>query len=1174
MRTKSILLAMILIGAWSPTSSLAQVCDETCCDGNCYTAWNACVNQCPNCYPGDLVCEYYYQACRNRCDQDLDACIAYCHGAHIDSTTVISPPSGQFLRGTLPVTVRIVDDRAVTYLEFYVDETRVGTVSNPPACTGTCDVTYNWDTTTTADGTHGIWARAFNGTWGSPSARVSVSVDNSIPTVQITQPPNDAFFIDPVTVDTQTGVGPSGINRVEFYVDDVLFDTKTSPPYRTTWQDTTCVAHPQDCRRNLKAKIYNGLGVSGTSSVVLATDANAVIRGADEYMKQEGNFSGALDPAGSLNYNSATDLFIGTATAFIPRAITMYERVLRAFPSHATTLNVVKRHLVTALTRLAEGYVLAGNQRFVDALTGPGGSYTTLDISNAITQLEQARQGFDNSLGAYFSRFLTTLPAPHNDYWTLVSSFQPSHCDNYDSHYLDSPEERYFPTCITDRTPYWDWRLMGKAAGRKAFATRELAKDHWALNTTSEVDQAANLLAIGEMEALGELTFLETAITPTMAVPLREKIFNSWRDLSTEADEITRAVRYMAEGRNFLGLKRQTVQLIRIDTDTLSNFELHRNRASMARSAAVSSLAQLRQVARQFETSASNYLTAQRSNETHYDDILSDLCGPAFEQRCDSGRIRRQLSNIDIAKNKVEQVQQEIDNAEVRYQNALQQQFDEQRIRRATIDYVMEGVDQEEQLIDSEVQLRKEAEEERGWFSAITGIIQGAVGIVLAPESGGISLTLAAHAFASSASSLSSGISSFFGGSSSRAERQGYIDKQRVRLQALERARIMEEGIELADLQYRTFILNTRLDRQKLDIDLKGATLAYDQEVQLLADLFDQLNRAFTERENWRLLNQVGSNNVFRDPTLRMFRDAALDGYSRDQRNALWAAYNAGLALIYELNKYAPNDVIQWQPSDCGGCQPEIRNPDDLLRMLTPDRLQAAIDTLGYIWDNFRALVEHHQIIQTKLTWILGFRDPAIAPAQLRQYLNDHKIDNANVFLTFPTNIAVSLRHEDDPLFAQTLAPFWANLKIEAIQAFIQGGNDWSVIGDPFSLFLYYGFRADTGDPTPVIGYMRRPDADIRYGSPGSDQISYYLYDSVGPATIQSGTGSPDHINWQLIPQNAKFLGRALGLDTWGMHICIDDGRCPGNSTLIPSFDQIEEIHLRFICEGITLPQF
>src|SRR5262249_46161146 len=150
----------------------------------------------------------------------------------------------------------------------------------------------------------------------------------------------------------------------------------------------------RDCRRSITAKIYNNLGATGDSAAIFVTDANAVIRGADEIMRQEGSYSGALDPATSLNYNSAVDLFIGTATNYIPVAIGMYERVLRAFPSHATTMNVVRRHLITAVTRLGEGYILLGNQRFVDALAGPGGSYGTLDINNAITKLDQARQGF------------------------------------------------------------------------------------------------------------------------------------------------------------------------------------------------------------------------------------------------------------------------------------------------------------------------------------------------------------------------------------------------------------------------------------------------------------------------------------------------------------------------------------------------------------------------------------------------------------------------------------------------------------------------------------------------------------------------------------------------------------------------------------------------------------
>jgi|GEM_PF-5977115 len=1155
-------------------SSIDQpVCDQRCCDDGCYLQESACVASCPNCYPGDTICEYYYEICRRYCDQDRDQCVGGCHQPHIYSTSITAPVGGQFLSGTTAITARVLSNRAAIVVEFYAGGTQIGIV-NRSDCGSTCDVVLDWNTAGAADGSYELWARArTDGVSASDSTRVTVTVDNTA-TVEITQPTDNAFFIDPITIQVATTVGPSGVQWVEFFVDEALIAHVTAAPFQAQWQDTSCVAREitplQPCRRRITAKVANRAGkISPLSNLRNVIDANAIIRGADRYMREEGSFAGDLNPATSLNYTSAAQYYIGTATSVIPVAIGMYERVLLAFPTHATVTGTVKGHLITAIARLAEGYILAGNQAFVDALSGPGGSYTTLDINNAIAGLMQARQRFDRALDSYFALFTTSLPAPHIGYWALIRDGQPNHCDNYDRDY-DS--ERYFPSCNGSRTPYWDWRVLGKAAGRKAFAARELAQARWSLSLPSDRDEAANVLAVAEIEAIGELTFLEGAITASLPTDLKNKIFATWLDLITEENELSRAIHYMAEGRNWVGLKRQTLQFVRADTDTQSNFDMHKTRATNAKTTAINSLTQLRIARRAFEQSAANYLNAQQSNLTHYNQLLSDLCGLSFEERCDSGRIRRQLFTIDIAKNKVEQVQTEINNAEARYRDAVQRQFDEQRIRRATIRYVLDGIYRYESLIDAEVELKKEAEESQGWFSVVTGVVQGVAAIVLAPE-GGTFAFLAASAAAGGASSLGSGLGSLLGGGSSRAERQGAIDKQRVRLQALEKATVLEEGIELADLQYRTFILNTRLERQKLDIDLKGATLAYDQEVQQLASLFDELSRAFTERENWRLLNQVGSDNVFRDPTLRLFRDASLDGYTRDRYNMVWTAYGASLALIYELNKYAADEDIQWSPSDCGGCQPEIRSPDDLLRMLTPDRMQAAIDTLGYIWDRFRPLIEHGVIVQTRLSWLLGFRGPDAA-VRLREYLYNHRVDSSNVFLTFPTNISVPLRTEDDPEFAPVLAPFWANLKIESVQAHILGGTDWTTFGNPFSLFLYYGFRSDGDQSQPVVGYLRRPDADIRYGATGADQINYYLYESMGPATLQAGTGARLPINWQNTPRNSKFLGRALGLDTWGMHICIDEGRCPGNSTLISSFDDIEDVYLRFICEGITLPFF
>jgi peptidoglycan/xylan/chitin deacetylase (PgdA/CDA1 family) len=94
----------------------------------------------------------------------------------IDATaptvSLTSPTSGAAVAGTTTLQASASDNVAVDHVDFLVDGTRVGTASSAP-------YTYSWDSTTVADGTHAVAARAVDGAGNTTtSSSASVSVRN------------------------------------------------------------------------------------------------------------------------------------------------------------------------------------------------------------------------------------------------------------------------------------------------------------------------------------------------------------------------------------------------------------------------------------------------------------------------------------------------------------------------------------------------------------------------------------------------------------------------------------------------------------------------------------------------------------------------------------------------------------------------------------------------------------------------------------------------------------------------------------------------------------------------------------------------------------------------------------------------------------------------------------
>ncbi|MBI4337450.1 MAG: Ig-like domain-containing protein [Chloroflexi bacterium] len=90
-------------------------------------------------------------------------------------------------------------------------------------------------------GQHTLTVEAVDTVGNVGSASVTVTVDNTAPTVSITEPAADATVSGTVTVSADTADG-QGVTEVRFLVDGVLQGTKAAAPFSLAW-DTTIAAN-------------------------------------------------------------------------------------------------------------------------------------------------------------------------------------------------------------------------------------------------------------------------------------------------------------------------------------------------------------------------------------------------------------------------------------------------------------------------------------------------------------------------------------------------------------------------------------------------------------------------------------------------------------------------------------------------------------------------------------------------------------------------------------------------------------------------------------------------------------------------------------------------------------------------------------------------------------------
>ncbi len=150
----------------------------------------------------------------------------------------------------------------VSKVEFYVDNTLTATDTTAP-------YSFSWNTVGLSNGSHSIYAKAYDGTNSKTSATVNVTVNNTVtqppsaPTAAITSPINNSTVSGTISVGADATGSPS-VSKVEFYLDGTLVFTDDASPYIYSWN----TVNVQNGNHTLQAKSYDSSTTVGNSAII------------------------------------------------------------------------------------------------------------------------------------------------------------------------------------------------------------------------------------------------------------------------------------------------------------------------------------------------------------------------------------------------------------------------------------------------------------------------------------------------------------------------------------------------------------------------------------------------------------------------------------------------------------------------------------------------------------------------------------------------------------------------------------------------------------------------------------------------------------------------------------------------------------------------------------------
>jgi hypothetical protein len=865
--------------------------------------------------------------------------------------------------------------------------------------------------------------------------------------------------------------------------------------------------------------------------------------------------------------------------------------------------------LFNAMELLTQRWTVRGNEILVR--TYDQYRATHLDLLDVNRGLQQAQESFQNAVAAYTKYFHRPLPlGPSRTIYDALLREQFNRTDAY------------------TRTPFRDLRLLAEAAGRKAFTRREWGHHLYAL---ANYDAAYELMPSAELESVGELLTV-SALYPLIDArfPIREEdppevqeqqeqarrqarepINNALRELLAERSKITELLRYLEGGKNVLGLDNDYVEILLPREATRTNFEEVARTANTQLTAATDLYTQFTGTQRQFDQSVEAYQMEAQRRRDYYDAQKQGLCGPPpHTDRCTGGALQQAHLDVEQANLKIQLVLQEISNLEQRIQFERDHRDELVRLGERLRELEISNGNERANLLDELAKLQAEkAQAAAATQAAIQeasappecdppppaqcGFPEDCSGseeeVTRCREQRSRCLQdqlrcrqihdqrVAAYAAAAAARE---------GGSRAATleRRTGEIQVAMERLQALQRARFSEEQEQMLTIDLNRFIKTTTLDIITKGIELRMAELARTQAVGRLDDLTQQWRRTLAEEQVW--LGITRSQDVVRNPALRVIQDRTLRNFLIGLDNAQRWTYLTGRALIYEFNTC---------PGPTTTCPAIVQNLDDVLKIVDISDLRAKVNTMDLAFTTSRPPTTD-QFIPVDLSRLLGFKAGMVngrmqtAKEQFKRCWKEQvegrgvppecpifDVRNPNpmtgfyrtVVLPFRIELGEHLQRFEGEEYQPVVSPLYANLKILSIKARIEGPAP-STIG-LFNLNLSYGLTDEQN--SNLVGSMsqRDPNSNVSFASTaGVDIVHRYNAKGIGATTIQAGVGRRD---WTAIQTtNPQFVFRALGFSDYVLIVTIDPTIYPDNPRWVENnLGTIEDIAFEFKCSAANV---
>lgn len=210
------------------------------------------------------------------------------------SAALDSPANSSRLRGVVAVQGSASDDQGLSTVSLQIDGATVATASSSP-------VTYSWQTSGAADGSHVVEVVATDLSGNSQRSAATVLVDNTPPAVNLTSPTNGAAIGASATL-SATAQDASGIALVDFVLDGAtLVGTASAAPYAVAWDASSTPAGAH----SITAIAYDTVGNATTSTAASITVDHAAPAVAITSPSAGATVQGTVSVAASASDNTA-----------------------------------------------------------------------------------------------------------------------------------------------------------------------------------------------------------------------------------------------------------------------------------------------------------------------------------------------------------------------------------------------------------------------------------------------------------------------------------------------------------------------------------------------------------------------------------------------------------------------------------------------------------------------------------------------------------------------------------------------------------------------------------------------------------------------------------------------------------------------------------------------------